>query len=398
MAVYKVPQDVEADDKLIGPFSFRQFIYLLIVAGAGFIGYLLSQLFLPLFVIVLPVVALFGALALPLRKDQPMEIYLAAIVSFYLKPRRRLWAPDGTQAFVEITVPNVVEIQRVKDISQDEAEQRLSYLASIVDSRGWAVRGVQGQAQASPGAMNNDAYLEAQSTPDILDNTSGVGQAFDTRLDEADAKRHQDMINSVRNQSASVTAEVVPPPQGVIQPVMPSTPVADPYANLSPQVPAGDGRQAAFQAQQPQTNSYAYLSPEAMMSGAGQATFQAQQQAADPYAYLSPQSMMGTTAQNDTATQPSVDEPDIDLFFNPYPTMHQSVISPIDDDTSQTQQNPVIQTIEPEPEKPSEKPLSPDIINLANNPDLSVETIAREANRIHEKEKLSEDEVVISLR
>ena len=27
MAVYKVPQDVEADDKLIGPFSFRQFIY-----------------------------------------------------------------------------------------------------------------------------------------------------------------------------------------------------------------------------------------------------------------------------------------------------------------------------------------------------------------------------------
>ena len=38
MAVYKVPQDVEADDKLIGPFSFRQFIYLLIVAGAMGLG------------------------------------------------------------------------------------------------------------------------------------------------------------------------------------------------------------------------------------------------------------------------------------------------------------------------------------------------------------------------
>ena len=35
MAVYKVPQDVEADDKLIGPFSFRQFIYLIIVAISG---------------------------------------------------------------------------------------------------------------------------------------------------------------------------------------------------------------------------------------------------------------------------------------------------------------------------------------------------------------------------
>ena len=35
MATYKVPQDVEADDKLIGPFSFRQFIYLIVVALAG---------------------------------------------------------------------------------------------------------------------------------------------------------------------------------------------------------------------------------------------------------------------------------------------------------------------------------------------------------------------------
>ena len=33
MAQYKVPQDVEADDKLIGPFSFRQFVYLLIAGG-----------------------------------------------------------------------------------------------------------------------------------------------------------------------------------------------------------------------------------------------------------------------------------------------------------------------------------------------------------------------------
>ena len=34
MAVYKVAQDVEAEDKLLGPFSFRQFIYLIIVVIA----------------------------------------------------------------------------------------------------------------------------------------------------------------------------------------------------------------------------------------------------------------------------------------------------------------------------------------------------------------------------
>lgn len=344
MAVYKVPQDVEADDKLIGPFSFRQFIYLIIVVGSCFIGYFLAQLFLPLFVIVLPIVLFFGALALPLRKDQPMETYLAAMVSFYLKPRRRMWVPDGTQAFVEITVPNVVEVHRVKDISESEAEQRLSYLANIVDSRGWAVRGIQGQAPTSPGSMTNDAYFEAQSTPDILDETSGVGQAFDSRLDQADALRHQQMIDSVRNQSAAVAAEVIPPPAGVVQPVMPTIPVADPYAALAPP-------------------------PELFSQG---------QPSASPVG------------------QPAPDESGLNVAFNPYPTMHQSVIAPFDPATSSNAAAAPIP--QPEPEKPIEKPLSPDIINLANNPDLSVETIAREANRIHEKEKLSEDEVVISLR
>ena len=77
--------------------------------------------------------------------------------------------------------------------------------------------------------------------------------------------------------------------------------------------------------------------------------------------------------------------------------MHQSVISPSGPKPAAVAA-PAETPAETEAEKPSEKPLSPDIINLANNPDLSVETIAREANRIHEKEKLSEDEVVISLR
>jgi hypothetical protein len=283
-------------------------------------------------------------LALPLKKDQPMETYLAAIVSFYLKPRRRMWSPDGTQAFVEITVPNVVEVQRVKDISQSEAEQRLSYLASIVDSRGWAVRGVQGQSPTSPGSMTDGAYFEAQAVPDMLDESVGIGQQLDTKLDQADARRHQEMIERVRIQSAAVTSDVVPPPSGVTQPTMPSFPVPDPYASL---------------------------------------------------AALSPAVMLGQTPDPTTTPAPAADEPDIDVTFNPYPNMHQSVISPV----GQTPQPvPAAQKPQPEPEKPIEKPLSPDIINLANNPDLSVETIAREANRIHEKEKLSEDEVVISLR
>ena len=170
-----------------------------------------------------------------------METYLAAIVSFYLKPRKRLWDPDGTQVLVEITAPKVVEVQRSKELSQDEAEQRLSYLANIVDTRGWAVRGVDAQAPSANSAMNTDVYFEAQQAEDVLDESTGVGRSFDTRLGQADAKRHQDMLARVHQQTTTPAPTAQPPvPQPAPAPAQPSVqapPVPDPYASLTSPAP-----------------------------------------------------------------------------------------------------------------------------------------------------------------
>jgi len=76
------------------------------------------------------------------------------------------------------------------------------------------------------------------------------------------------------------------------------------------------------------------------------------------------------------------------LEYNPYPTIQQSMIQPM----GQKRKAP------PEPpENTSEKELPADIINLASNTDLSIATIAREANRIQERYDLNQ-EVVIQLR
>lgn len=331
MATYKVPQDVEADDKLIGPFSFRQFIYLLVVAGMIALAWGLAQLFIGLAVIPIPVILLFGALALPLRKDQPMEIYLAAMVSYYLKPHVRMWDPDGVDEVIEITVPHVVEVSRTKDISQDEAQQRLGYLANLVDTQGWAVRG-QVAAPGAGTAMTADAYAAAQATDDVLDETNSVSQAFGQRLSQSDAKRHQDMLARMRNPVA-----------------------AQPVAPAPAEVPIAPPTAAAYAAPDPAVN------------------------------------------------------------YNPYPTFQQAVIQPPSDDTAHqltveeahaaasalavpTKPNNQPPTTSDQPDTSSEKAVSADIMNLANNTDLSIETIAREANRISKKEEESPDEFVISLR
>jgi len=209
MAVYKVPQDVEADDKLVGPFSFRQFIYLGIAAALIALAWWLAQLFIGLAIIPLPFIIFFGALALPLRKDQPMEVYLAAMVSFYLKPRKRLWDADGLDSLIEITVPKTVDVQLTKGFSGGEAEERLGYLAQIVDSQGWAVRG-QG-AQTPNSAMNSDIYFEAQQVEDVLDSSASVAQSLDYMIGQSDAKRHQEMIDRLHQPAATPSAPTSQP-------------------------------------------------------------------------------------------------------------------------------------------------------------------------------------------
>lgn len=142
MAQYKVPQDVEADDKLLGPFSFRQFVYLLIAGVLIALAVGLFQIFPLLAIIPLPPVLLFAALALPLKKDQPMETYLAAVASYYLKPRNRVWTPGQRESTIHITAPKIVDDSRTRDISGEEATHRLSFLADIVDTGGYAIKGM----------------------------------------------------------------------------------------------------------------------------------------------------------------------------------------------------------------------------------------------------------------
>ena len=85
MADHPVPQDVEADDKLIGPFGFRQFVYLMIVGGLIVLAIALWQIF-PLLSII-PVPFAIFLLTLPLlNKLLPRFVPLATPIP--LSPNR----------------------------------------------------------------------------------------------------------------------------------------------------------------------------------------------------------------------------------------------------------------------------------------------------------------------
>ena len=201
MAQYKVPQDVEAEDKLLGPFTFRQFIYLLI-AAAGIAGaWGLFQIFPLLGLIPLPFVFFFGILALPIRKDQPMETYLAALVGFYLKPNRRVWKPGQRESTIKIIAPKKVEKSRVRDLSEDEASHRLSFLADIVDTEGYAIRG-------DNSTMRDEYAAEADTVQDVLEADNPV---IDQIIQQEQTTRKMELVSQMRTAMERTDALVSEP-------------------------------------------------------------------------------------------------------------------------------------------------------------------------------------------
>ena len=324
MAQYKVPQDVEAEDKLLGPFSFRQFVYLLVAAGCIALAVAFWQIFPALAIIPALPALFFIVLALPLKKDQPMETYLAAIVSYYLKPRTRMWTPGQRDSTIMISAPKNEDDTRARDLTGEEATHRLSFLADIVDTEGQAIKGMNGH-------MNEDIVVEANSTSDIFENNHF--DSLESTIAKDENARHEEVVREMREAIRK--------------------------------------------------------SEDLNMSGASIQKYEedkSKTEAIERKPVVAEKAEKNVVKEPEQAPMAEVvskfgDKPDFDS---------QAVVIP---DLS-TVEKSVEKSSNARSEKVETESAKPSIIDLANNPDFSVATIAKEANRIKERD---EGEVFISL-
>lgn len=359
MATYKVIQDIESEDKLLGPFTLHQFIYAAIVIVMGFIAFKLATVN-PLMVLpfLLPM-CFFGLLAAPFGHDQSSEVWLLAKVRFFLKPRKRIWNQSGIQDLVTITVPKKVESHLTDGLSQTEVRSRLKALANTIDSRGWAVKNINvNQPVYSPGqAVVSDRLVDAGSLPqevpmydvlaadDIMDETSNpTAQHLDTMINQSEQAHRQALIATVQN---NATAPAAPQPADywfMNQPAVP--PILEPGY-------------AAFAASPTITPGTAPTDKK-QISDTGEAEQQLLEQIHHDEAMPNP-AYGNMRVLNPTSEQPAA-----------APTQPPAAINPTQTNGKDT------------------------IARLSKNDDLNISTIAREANKTPKQPP--DDEVVVSLR
>lgn len=379
MATYKVLQDIEAEDKLIGPLTLRQFIY----AGIGAVFLYLSYLFatggavfmLPIF---LPVVAITAFFAFPWMRDQPTEVWALAKIRFLLKPRKRIWNQSDIKEMVTITAPKQVTVAYTDGLTQSEVRSRLRALATTVDTRGWAIKNANiNMSTQTSGAVASDRLVSpATSMPKQVDDTDI--RASDDIMDEknnADAQRLQSMIDEKarthRNELVASLNDKTPPP------AKNKAPTANDYWFLN-QPAAGTkipNDMVTFNTQVVTPGAEADIVAPAANSGdeAGilaELEAHKQQSAGSLNGHLhtiQPLSRQAITSRPATQPTPQIAPP----------------ISPPQPATPAISQNA---------SAPVTPPNQTAILHLANNNDLDVATIAREAKRA-----TSQGEVVIKL-
>lgn len=372
MATYKVIQDIEAEDKLLGPLTLRQFVYAIIVIVSGFIAFKLAAAAWFLVIPFIPVIIFFAVLAAPFGHDQSSEVWLLAKVRFFLKPRKRIWDQSGIKQLVTITVPKHIEKYLVKDLSQTEVRSRLQALANTIDSRGWAVKNTNVNLFSEPSYVTvsdeSDRLVSPTNLPQDVPNFDV--QATDDMFDERTSPTAQHLSQLITTSSQAHKSQVIsqmsaPPPknnnhaddhwftQGAVSPKantkIPSQPATPPAI-----VPAQNNYPVSKAPTGPATTEEKALLEKIHQKKA----------APNPaYGHMRTIQPISAKQKNQQSTV----------------TSHQSK------KTGDKRQ-------ETTPEGPN-----PAIIELANNDDLNVATIARQADKANRK-KPPNDEVIVSLR
>lgn len=376
MATYKLIQDIEAEDHILGPLTLRQFIFALIAVFCFYMSFLgFTRPIYPL-LIFLPPALFFGFFAVPFGRDQPTEVWFLAKLRFWFKPRKRIWDQSGIKELVTITAPRKVERVLTNGLNQNEVQSRLSALANTLDTRGWAIKNVGLNAYAQPNpmmAIPSDRLIDISNIPqevpnyevhasdDMLDESNNpVAQQFTTMITQSAQARRQHMLDVLRSDQPVVTQQAAAP--------QPDYWFMDPARGTTV---TPDGQVLGGGTSQPSNDAQA-------MSPADEAALS--DQLKQNRSTLEPTGYGHTKVIQPLNMQASVDGSQSAVVSNP-----------IADNSHATTNDQRPTTSTPSPATPD-----PDILNLAHNDDLNVATLARQASK-HKDDESSQEEVVISL-
>ncbi len=113
---FEVPQFIDVEDKIVGPLTWKQFVY--VAGGVGLCVVLFFMLpFLLFLLFAIPVASLAGFLAFHQVNNRPFSSFLEAFVSYFSGSKLYLWRKVKEQSIVTkreepVEVPENIPMQK----------------------------------------------------------------------------------------------------------------------------------------------------------------------------------------------------------------------------------------------------------------------------------------------
>jgi len=90
---FEIPQFIEVEDKIFGPLTLKQFIYLAGGAGISFTIYSMLPFFIAV-LLILPIMGLSGALAFYKKNNRPFILIVESAFKFFLGNKLYIWRKE----------------------------------------------------------------------------------------------------------------------------------------------------------------------------------------------------------------------------------------------------------------------------------------------------------------
>ena len=128
---FQVPQFLDVEDKIVGPFTIKQFIYLAGGVGMGYMAYR----FIPLigFIIGLGMIALGWALGFYKYNGKPFVYIIEAAFLYAKKDRLYVWKRKERAAEAALDLSNFKPTKHTSSLSNEHNANRLNSLAWSVN-------------------------------------------------------------------------------------------------------------------------------------------------------------------------------------------------------------------------------------------------------------------------
>ena len=131
---YKVPQNIDMQDRILGPLTMIQFIYAVVGGGFCYAIYM-SPIPQPYsFILIVPVALLVIALDFLKVNERPFLDFLLSIIEFSSAPRQRLWHHEE-MSDLKIEIYEPVKQSGPKIQPKTYTREEISNLASQLDKQ-----------------------------------------------------------------------------------------------------------------------------------------------------------------------------------------------------------------------------------------------------------------------